>query len=147
MTCCVSKDCLPNLKCFGDGSPTKLDIFGGAEEMAEWRDTHPSRPNCAMKEWRYLGACSEYDYLFVNTDGSSTEFGATRRITNNCFVDEEFLPAPFDNFFDLVEEWMEKYVGLRKENEGDDDWQDDIHNLGMSFLEYKREHTDKKREQ
>ena len=83
------------------GNDKKIEIFGNVETMKEWEDEHPS-PNCAMGEWKYMGACSEFDYLFVNTNPSSTEFGATRCIVNNCFEDMSFLPAPFENFFDLI---------------------------------------------
>jgi len=116
----------------------KARILAGddQDELQEWKERH-SQPNCAMEEWTYLGAVSEYDYLFVNTNPSSRYFGATRRVTSNCDEDEEFLPAPFDIFFEMMEEWMEQYMDLRK-REPEDEWEEAMDECEMSFLQFYR---------
>jgi len=79
--------------------------------------------SCATPDWLYFAYFSEYDYLFVNINSKSPQFGAVRHIVNNCCSDDEFTDAPFSNFVELVTEYAKAYENKKEdENEVDKLW-------------------------
>jgi len=106
----------------------KEEVFGGPEMLHEWHDeTHQIVKNvqvsCATPDWLYFAHYSEYDYLFVNINSESKEFGAVRHIVNmyHCFADDEFTDAPFSNFVKLISSFAKQYAGnLEKEKDKGD---------------------------
>jgi len=98
------------LNMFQDGHfLNKMDILAGGDEetMDEWRSEH-DQPNCAQDGWECFAALSEFDYLFVNVDPTSTYFGSTRRVVNNCFEDEPMTDT-FDEFFGRLEAFSRQW--------------------------------------
>lgn len=103
----------------------KIQIFGDKDLLEEQKKDKVSV--CAKDQWTVLGATSESDYLFVNTDRSSKDFGATRLLLIEIPEDHLLTPAPFDNFLKAVEAWMEKWVAFRTKVDKDGkDWRDEI---------------------
>lgn len=100
----------------------KVCLMGDEEMVQQWTDDHP-KPNCGEDSWKCIAATSEYQYIFVNVDGSSKQFGATRCIVNNCFEDRSLTKAPFDNFIKMVKVYAQKYVTFREKS--GDDWEDE----------------------
>mmetsp|Transcript_42319 Transcript_42319/g.79260 ORF Transcript_42319/g.79260 Transcript_42319/m.79260 type:complete len:318 (+) Transcript_42319:62-1015(+) len=100
----------------------KVQLFGDEDLLADWAKEH-KEPNVATDDWECIAAVSEFDFIFVNVNKSSKNWGATRIITNNCFEDKPLCPAPFSKFLDKVDKFVQKYLKHR-ETEGDD-WEDD----------------------
>jgi hypothetical protein len=92
----------------------KVDIFGDAEMEEEWAAEHAS-PNCAEAGWECFAVLSEFDFLFVCV-APGADFGATRRVTNNCFEDLPFTPAPFSCFLSLLVQFAEAYRVQHRRN-------------------------------
>lgn len=74
-----------------------VDVIGDEELMEEWAEEHGS-PNVCEEDYKCLACFTEYDYVFVNTNPSSEDYGCTRLCVNNCAEDEPLTPAPFSNF-------------------------------------------------
>jgi hypothetical protein len=87
--------------------PNVERIFGDAELKAEWAAEHAS-PNCAEAGWECFATLSEYDSLFVCV-ARGPHFGATRWVTNNCFDDRAFTPAPFSRFLHILAQFANAY--------------------------------------
>jgi len=77
--------------------------------------------SCATPDWLYFAYFSEYDYLFVNINSKSPQFGAVRHIVNNCCADDEFTDAPFSNFVELVNEYAKAYEKKKGEDENEEE--------------------------
>merc|ERR1712168_1579065 len=110
----------------------KVMIMGDEDLVREWCEGHES-PNCGEDGWECFGAVSEYDYLFVCVDQTSSSYGHTRRIINNCWEDYPLISASFDELFKTVEKFAEEWVlktRLLKETEDSDD------DEACSFLEF-----------
>eukprot|EP01040_Poterioochromonas_malhamensis_P013784 gene13784-15201_t len=87
----------------------KVMILGDEELVEEWKDDHDS-PNVGEDDYELLGGYSEYDYVFVNKNPDSPDFGATRIIVNNCDDDDALTPAPFINFLKVLDRFAKDYV-------------------------------------
>uniref|UniRef100_A0A7S4J307 Knr4/Smi1-like domain-containing protein n=1 Tax=Odontella aurita TaxID=265563 RepID=A0A7S4J307_9STRA len=99
----------------------KEQIMGDAEMVSEWREEHET-PNCAQEGWECFAVVSEYDYLFVCVDPADAEnFGATRRVVNNCDRDEALTSAPFDNFVERLVEFAELYQKYETDKDDEDE--------------------------
>ena len=103
---------------FQKGKPySTVEILGDDDGVNEWASHADHQPiNCAHVSWVAFAAVSEFDYLFVNTDATSPDFGATRRIVNNCFEDVVLTPAPIDNFLQLWHAFSHAYVAETTDN-------------------------------
>lgn len=97
-----------------------VEIFGDAECRQDWLERH-GEDSCASAHWALLGASSEYDYYFVNLKTDDPQFGAVRRIVNNCDEEEVFTSAPFEHFMDLVERYAKANSGADCEADSEDD--------------------------
>lgn len=87
----------------------KVNILGDEELVEEWKEDHDS-PNVGEDDYELLGGYSEYDYVFVNKNPDSPDFGATRIIVNNCDDDDALTPAPFINFLKVLDRFAKDYV-------------------------------------
>ncbi len=103
---------------FQKGEPySTVEILGDDDGVDQWASHADHQPiNCARAPWVAFAAVSEFDYLFINTDAASPDFGATRRIVNNCFEDVTLTPAPIDNFLHLWHAFSHAYVAEMTDN-------------------------------
>ena len=105
-----------------------LSVFGDEECREDWREEHGD-DTCANTWWLCIGNSSEYDYYYVNAKEDSPDFGQVRHIVNNCDEESIYTQAPFDNFLDAVE----RYVDAQERLQTDSDEE------GTNFSEYNRE--------
>jgi len=129
----------------------KVEIIGDQDLVTEWKDDHDS-PNCAEEGWECFGAVSEYDYLFVCVDQSSSYYGFTRHIVNNCWEDNSLVEGHFDLFFEKLEQYAEEWLKSRNkskicqskedtdEPEDEDEYEEEEETLG--FLDHFYGNTD-----
>ena len=104
-----------------------LDIFGDEECRDDWREEHGD-DNCANTWWLCIGNSSEYDYYYVNAKEDSPDFGQVRHIVNNCDEESIYTQAPFDNFLDAVERYVDAQERLQTDSDDE----------GKNFSEYNR---------
>eukprot|EP00090_Calanus_glacialis_P043049 TRINITY_DN76228_c0_g1_i1.p1 TRINITY_DN76228_c0_g1~~TRINITY_DN76228_c0_g1_i1.p1 ORF type:complete len:176 (-),score=70.25 TRINITY_DN76228_c0_g1_i1:66-593(-) len=97
----------------------KTAIIGDTELVQQWADEHGT-PNCAEEGWECFAAVSEYDFLFVCLSPGE-QFGATRRMVNNCWEDTFLTPAPFSCFLERLHEYLEAFNEKKGEEEEDEE--------------------------
>ena len=97
----------------------KLAIIGDQELVQQWEEEHPV-PNCAQKDWECFAAVSEFDFLFVCVIPGE-DFGATRRMVNNCWEDTGLTMAPFTCFLEGLTKYVEEHNRLKGDQDGMDD--------------------------
>ena len=97
----------------------KLAILGDQELVQQWEEEHPV-PNCAQEGWQCFAAISEFDFLFVCVRPGE-EFGATRRVVNNCWEDTSLTMAPFTRFLEGLAMYVEEYNRIKGDEEAMDD--------------------------
>ncbi|CAE7348815.1 unnamed protein product [Symbiodinium natans] len=97
-----------------------MDIYGDEECRQDWQEEH-GEDSCAHPWWVCIGNSSEYDFYYLNTKESSPTFGQVKRIVNNCDEETVYTEAPFDNYLDAVERYVNDQEKLDPEAEEEDE--------------------------
>jgi hypothetical protein len=92
----------------GSFLPTS-EVIGDEDVVHAWEVDHEG-PNCADSDYKAFVRCGEFEYLFVNTNAASPNFGATRLCITTANEDDELTPAPFLNFLKLLDTYSKGYL-------------------------------------